>query len=329
MRILVTGGTGFVGRQVVEALQARGDQVRVLVRGDRDRLPADVEAIEGDVRDAVVVGRGVDGVDAVIHLAASIAVAGRRDTDMATINEVGPAVVAALCRAAGVRMVHVSSVHALQGLPTEPPVTEASGLALEGKRLAYDRSKARGQQAVLTEVAQGLDARIVNPVGVMGPGDTEPSPVGAMLLQMARGELPALVAAGFWWVDVRDVRDAVLAALDRGAPGARYLVSGEHRSIPDLARRVHACGGAAPPRIVTPIWLAALTAPGAVAYARWTGRRALYSPDSVAVLRCHQRLDDSQTRLALELSPRTIDQAVADALDSFRRAGMLDGIART
>lgn len=328
MRILVTGGTGFIGRHVVGALLARGDQVRVLARGASERLPADVEPIQGDVRDAAAVGRSVDGVDAVIHLAASIAVAGRRDTEMPTINGVGPAVVSALCRAARIPLVHVSSVHALQGAPHEPPVTEASALALEGKRLPYDRSKANGQQAVLAEVAQGLDARIVNPVGVMGPGDTEPSPVGAMLLQMARGELPSLVAAGFWWVDVRDVRDAVLAALDRGTSGACYLVSGEHRTFVSLARRVHACGGAPPPRLVAPLWLAALSAPAAVAYASALRRRALYSPDSVAVLRGHQRLDDSQTRRALGLSPRAIDQSVADALDGFRQAGLLDGVAR-
>jgi dihydroflavonol-4-reductase len=328
MRVLVTGGTGFIGRHVVGALMERGDQVRVLVRGPSERLPDDVEALAGDVRDAVAVGRGVDGVDAVIHLAASLAVAGRQDPEMPTINGVGPAVVAARCRAAGVPMVHVSSVHALQGAPSEPPVSEASALAVDGRRLPYDHSKAIGQRAVLAEVALGLDARILNPVGVMGPGDLEPSPVGAALLQMARGEVPGLVAAGFWWVDVRDVRDAVLAALDRGTPGGRYLISGEHRTLSDLAWQVHACGGARPPRLVTPLWLAELSAPAAVLYARLMRRRALYSPDSVAVLRGHQRLDDSLTRRTLGLSPRPIDQSVADALDSFRQAGMLDAVAR-
>lgn len=323
MRVLVTGATGFIGRPLVRALLERGDTVRAFVHATSDGLPDGVEAARGDVRDRAAVDAAVAGMDAVFHLAASLAVAGHDDPDMAAVNVGGTTHVAAACRAAGARLLHCSSVHALRGEDAEGPVTEKSALALDESRLPYDRSKAMAEAAVLAEVERGLDARIVNPVGVLGPDDLLPSPVGAMLLQLARGELPGLVDAGFWWVDVRDVVTGALRALDRPEPGVRYLLSSEYQGIPALAARVHEAGGARPPWLVSPLWVAGAAVPFATAWARLTGRRPLFSHDAIHTLRGHQRLDDSWTRATLGLSPRPVRESVTDTIASFRAAGRL------
>lgn len=322
MRVLVTGATGFCGRHLVRALLSRGDDVRALVRRDPSVLPAGVEAAPGDVRDEKAVKAAVDGVDAVVHLAASLPVAGHDDPEVDAVNVGGSTCVAAACRAAGARLLHVSSVHALRGGPRDGTVTERSALAVDGL-LAYDRSKALAEAAVLAEVERGLDARVINPVGVLGPDDARPSPVGTLLLQLARGELPGMVSGGFWWVDVRDVALAALRALERPERGARYLLSAEYLAIPAIARFVHEAGGARPPLLVAPLWLAGVTVPFAMGWARLTGRRPIYSHDAITTLHGHQQLDDGWTRAALGLAPRPVRESVSDAITSFRDAGLL------
>ncbi|MCD4685577.1 MAG: NAD-dependent epimerase/dehydratase family protein [Anaerolineae bacterium] len=99
----------------------------------------------------------------------------------------------------------------------------------------YDRSKALGEQLVQAAVAEGLDAIIVNPTGVIGSRDFGPSFFGTALLDLAQGTLPGLVGGGCDWVDVRDLVAGVLDAEQHAAPGAKYLLSGHWAALSALA----------------------------------------------------------------------------------------------
>ena len=220
MLYLVTGATGLVGNNVARLLLARGDRVRVLTRATSDPRPLadlDVEIAQGDVRDADSVERAVRGVDRVVHAAAYVHI-GWTQLDLSrAINVAGTANVAASARRAGARLVHVSSVDAMGLLPGGQPSDEETPVA-GGVLCPYVVTKREAEQAVLAEVAQGLDATIVNPAYMIGPWDWKPSS-GRMLLEVARnrGLVAPLGTNNFC-----DVRDVAQGILDRGRSRRRW-----------------------------------------------------------------------------------------------------------
>lgn len=323
MRVAVTGAAGHLGGALVRELLARGAEVRALVHRDRRAIEGlAVEIHEGDVTDADAVARFVAGCERVFHLAAVISLEPRDEPVMQAINVGGVRVVADACLAAGVRMIHTSSIHAFSALPRDGVVDETRGPA-EPNAPAYDRSKAAGEVVVRDAISRGLDAVIVNPTAIVGPYDFRPSPMGEVMLDLYHRRMPGLVAGGFDWVDVRDVVTGMLAAAERGERGANYLLSGEWHAVVDLADRIAALTGVRRPRFVSPMWLARFAAPFAVGWARLRKRRALFTPTSLVALRNHQRISSARARRELGYTTRPLDDTLHDAFAWFEANGML------
>jgi dihydroflavonol-4-reductase len=228
MRVLVTGATGLVGNNVVRRLADRGDRVRVLVRGGHDPRTfagLGVEEVAGDVTDADSIAAAADGMDAIVHSAGYVQIGRTQIERHRVINVGGTRNVVAAATAVGARLVHVSSCDALGVRSLEAPADEETldgGCAIA----PYAISKREAEAVVLEAVAGGLQASIVNPGFMLGPWDWKPSS-GRMLLEVARGN--GLFAPRGWFsvCDVRDVADGILAALDRGEAGRRYILAGE------------------------------------------------------------------------------------------------------
>lgn len=324
MQVAVTGAAGHLGGALVRALVADGANVRALVHRDRRALDGvAVEIHEGDVQDPDAFARLVAGCDRVFHLAAVISLAPRDAPVMQAINVDAVKIVVDACLAAGVRrVVHTSSIHAFSALPRDQVIDETRGPA-EPNAPAYDRSKAAGEVHVREGVARGLDAVIVNPTAVIGPYDFRPSPMGEVMLDLYHRRMPGLVAGGFDWVDVRDVVAGMLAAAERGARGASYLLSGTWHSVVDLADRIAALTGKRRPRFVSPMWLARGAAPFAAGWARLRGTRALFTPTSLVALRNHQRVSSARARNELGYTARPLDDTLRDTFAWFGAQGML------
>ncbi|MCO4761296.1 MAG: NAD-dependent epimerase/dehydratase family protein [Myxococcales bacterium] len=324
MLALVTGSTGHIGPYVVRALLAAGHQVRAGVHGDATILAGlDVERVALDVRKRATLDRAMAGVDVVFHLAAFISVEPDDEVTMQAVNVDGVRNTAEAALAAGVaRFVHVSSVHAYATWRLRSPLVESGARALGPEHPTYDRSKARGEPALRAVMAQGLHATIINPVGVVGPGDHRPSLMGGTMLQMYRKELPVLPKGGFCWVDVRDVADAAVAAMHLGAPGDNHLLSSGTLTPRDFHR--HACeaggGGAV-------LWLPnALLRPIPTVAQALGARRMLppgFTSDALYALATQLEVDSSHARLRLGFSPRPMSRSVADAFAWWREHGVL------
>jgi len=324
MTVLVTGASGHVGANLVRALLEAGRPVRALIHRDPRPLEGLVlERVAGDVRDAAAVDRAVAGAEAVFHLAARISIGGDDPAEVRSVNVDGARRVAEACLRHGVRrLVHFASIHALADAPRGGPVDEAR--PPPGPRApVYDRTKAEGMAAVEAAAARGLDAVCVLPTAVVGPGDHGPSRMGQVLLDLHHRRLPALVEGGFDWVDVRDVVAGALAAERRGAPGGRYLLSGHWLAVKDLARLVERATGAAPPRFVCPMGLARAAAPFALAFARLTGRRPLFTPEALHALRHHRDVRSARAAAELGWAPRPLEETVRDTLAWFGQRGLL------
>lgn len=291
---LITGASGFVGNNLVRHLLSIGRKVRVLVRHlDNESLRGlEIESFEGDVLHAASLHKAMAGVSTVFHLAGSISIDGQQDETMRRINVDGTANVVDACLESGVeRLIHFSSIHALSYHPKNQPVDETRSLAqAPPQHLAYDLSKAAGERAVLAGVQAGLSAVILNPVGIFGPNDFGPSPGGEFLLQLMQRKLPGLVQAGYYWVDVRDVARAAVAAEANARNGERYILPGHYGSFKQIADWVHEVSGARPPLLNVPVWMAKRAAPLVVWYSRRLGIRPLVTPEAIEIVGCHQSI---------------------------------------
>jgi dihydroflavonol-4-reductase len=320
----VTGATGHIGASLVRALLSSGARLRALVREDVRALEGlPVEPVRGDVLAPETLPPLVGGADTVFHLAGRISISGDPDGGVVRTNVEGARNVAAACRSAGVRrLVHVSSVHAYTGHPLDVAVDESRPLAdLEANPSPYDRSKAIGQREVLAAAGGGLDVVVLNPVAVIGPEDFKGSRTGRLLAALAAGRMPGLMEGGFSWVDARDVAAALVAAASRGRGGEAYLLPGHWRSVVDLAAAVHAAGGARPPRLVTPWWLARAAAPLVEAWSRLAGTEPLYTGESMDTVRKHRVVRGEKAARDLGWSPRPFEETVRDTLAWIRMHG--------
>jgi dihydroflavonol-4-reductase len=319
VRITVTGATGHVGANLVRALVARGDQVRVLVhrREDRSLAGLDVERVAGDVLEPSSLDDAFAGAEVVFHLAALISIQGDRDGRVPATNVSGARNAAeAALRARVTRFVHTSSVHAFD-LSRGGVIDETSPRA-EAKHLAaYDRSKAAGERGVREVVARGLDAVVVHPTGVIGPYDFEPSRMGRTLLGLRARSLPSLVAGGFDFVDVRDVVRALLAAAERGRTGESYLAPGKWIAVADLGHAAASLTNVPPPKLVVPIGLARVGVPFAAAWGWLTKQEPLYTSESLSTLAHTARISCAKAERELGYRARPMEETLRDAYAFF------------
>ncbi len=247
---LVTGATGLVGNNVVRQLVSRGQSVRVLVRGrgetvDRAFAGLPVERRFGDLDTDSSLAAAADGVAVVIHAAALVHCGWRHLDEMRAVNVEGTRRVARAARLAGARLIHVSSVDAIglrpDGLPADEE-TPPGGMP----ECPYVVTKREAEAAVLDEVGRGLDAVIVNPVFMVGPWDWKPSS-GRMLLEIGAGKGLFAPPGGNDFVDVRDVAAGIMAAIERGRTGCRYILGGHSLSYLEAWRVFARVTGRMPP----------------------------------------------------------------------------------
>jgi dihydroflavonol-4-reductase len=319
MQVVVTGASGHVGAALVRALLDRGDAVRALVRSDVRALEGlDVDLRRIDVRDAARVHEALAGAELVFHAAAKLSLESGPDPVTEAINVEGTRHVVEACRAHGVRrLVHFSSAHAAR--------RGGGALLEEGEGTAYEQSKAAAEREVLRALDAGLDAVIVRPTGVVGPHDHKPSYMGRVLLMIARGLLPATVAGGQSWVDVRDVASSAIAAAERGTRGAQYVLAGHWLPMHDLARAASRAAGVRGPIAAMPAGVAKAFAPLAERAMRAIGREPLFTAASIDALEKAPRPLDERAARELGHAPRALEDTLRDTYAFFRERGMLSG----
>lgn len=323
--VLVTGAAGHLGANLVRALLAQGRRVRALVHREARALEGlAVETVKGDLLDRDSLRAACAGATTVFHLAAVVSAGWQKASTVDAVNERGTVLVVEACQARGVRrLVHFSSVAALDARGVDL-LDESCPLLPAGQGDVYARSKAAAERAVLGAVERGLDAVILSPTAVLGPFDFAPSPMGEVLLGLARGKVPALVAGALCdFVDARDVAAAALEAERRGGRGQRYLASGTRLSLVDLAQRWSSATGRRAPRFAVPMALARMVAPFAAAQARLRRRRALFSSQSLAIVRTQPPVRRERAERELDYQPRGIDETLHDTWAWMREQGWL------
>ncbi len=329
---IVTGGAGFIGSHLVQQLVECGQQVRVVERPGTEvgHLPPSVEVVFADIRDRRTVAAAMEEGRWVYHLAGNPNLWVRDRKEFESVNHHGTVhVLESALEAGAERILHTSTESILTRSNARGNIDENVVISERDTVGPYCLSKLRAEGAAMKLARAGWPVVVANPTMPVGPGDRGLSPPTRLIRDFCRGKLPALMDCTLNMIDVRDVATGLVRVLERGRPGQRYLLGGENLTLAGfLGMLSDFCG------VPVPRWRVPYVAGLAVAYISefWSDHMSGHTPKAtvtgVRLARRIMHFDASRSQAELELSPRPIREAVADAVLWLRQSGQIAVPAR-
>jgi dihydroflavonol-4-reductase len=324
VKVFVTGGTGFIGGEVVRQLRERGDEVLCLVRspGKAGKLrELGCELASGDLGDEAAIRAGMRGCDAVIHAAAmyEVGIPAKQRPAMWDANVEGTRRVMEAAREERVpRIVYVSTV-GIFGNTHKKVVDETYKNPETDFTSYYEETKLEAHKVVQGMIDDGLPAIIVQPGGVYGPGDT--SQVADLLEQFFAGKLPLLPFPdlGICMTHVEDIAGGILLALDKGKLGETYVISGPATTMRGAIETVARVSGRKAPKRALPTVLMKAMVPIGPLVGKVMGqppnlRELISSADGVTFWASYEKAERE-----LGYSPRGRDEGLRQTLAADER----------
>lgn len=325
MRVFVTGGTGFIGGEVVRQLRARNDEVVCLARSLEKAKAVEAlgcEIVSGDLGDAAVIRAGMEGCDAAIHAAAiyEVGIPASRRPAMYEANVAGTErMLRAALETEVSKVVYVSTVGVFGN--TNHEVVDESYEHPGGEFTSYyEETKLEAHRIARRLIAEeGLPCTIVQPGGVYGPGDT--SSIAALLAQFLSGKMPLLPfpELGICLSHVEDVAAGILLALDKGRTGEAYVLSGPVTTVREAIEVVAGITGRRAPKHAIPTPLMRALTPFGPLVGRLMGqppnlRELIASADGVTFWASHEKASRE-----LGYAPRGLEEGLRQTLEAEGR----------
>ncbi len=326
MRVLVTGGTGFIGGWLVRALHKAGHDVVLLYRGTQaleELAPFVRYGVQGDVTQPDTLKEALTGADAVYHLAGVVGYDPRERGLMERVNVQGTQnVVDAALKANVQRFVHLSSVVAVGASFDKSVLNEGSPYNLSHLNMGYFETKRQAEEIVLRAVKEhGLPALCLNPATVYGSGDALKGS-RKMQVKVARGELSVYPPGGVNIVHIQDVIDCLLKALQYGQIGERYILAGENLLLKDVFERIAKIAGARPPRRKIP--KTAMLALGQLGdLMNRCGLKGPLTSENAWAACLYHWFDSSKAQETFGFQPRSADLALLESVNWMKEHGLL------
>ncbi len=328
MKVLITGGGGYLGVRLAERLVEQGHEVKSMLRSDPPHSYLDVPGItkvKGDIQDPAGLRELMNGMDAVFHCAGMISYDPGKDEQMYQTNVIGTRNVAEAVLASNVtRMIHVSSTAALGvNYDRNRKISEDEPFNARALGMAYFTSKYDAEQELQKLKADGLDFVIVNPASIIGPRDTRRyEQVYAGLIYKYNPRF--LPPGGNAFVDIEDVVDCLVAAWEKGISGERYTISGENLSFAELIIRVNKLIDRDPPSFKLPVAAMQIASLG-FRVLGLLGKKMHMTPELISkVGQWHLYVDTTKAERAFGIKPRKIDQALTDTITWLKAEGRID-----
>lgn len=327
LRAFVTGGTGFIGANLVRLLLQEGYQVRALVRGSsnlNNLHDLDVEVVTGDLNDPDL-WQQMHGCQVLFHVAAHYSLWQSDRQLLYNHNVLGTRHVLAAAKKAKIeRTVYTSSVAAIGVGEPGIIVNETHQSPVEKLVGNYKKSKFLAEQEAMQAVQSGQDIVIVNPSSPIGPLDIKPTPTGDIILRFLRRQMPFYLDTGLNFIDVRDVARGHILALEKGQKGDRYILANENLTLKQILDQLSQITGLKAPRNSIPPWI-----PLSVAWIDEQILAPLGKTPSVpldGVRMAHQPMyyDASKAIRELGLPQSPILTALKDAVNWFLVQGYVD-----
>ena len=320
MRAFVTGGTGFVGANLVRLLLQQGYDVTALVRNNSclDNLKSlEIDIVQGDLNDEDL-WQPMSDCQALFHVAAQYSLWQTESALLYRSNVLGTRNILHCAQKAGIeRTVYTSSVAAIGVKAGEVPANETHQSPVEKLVGDYKKSKYYAEQEAIRAINQGLDIVIVNPSTPIGALDLKPTPTGEIIVRFLARKMPFYVNTGLNLIDVKDVAWGHILALEKGKTGDRYILGNLNLTFAELLNKLAEITGLPAPKSTIPYWI-----PFTVAWLEeniWTkfGKQPSIALDGVKMSQQKMFYDSSKAVRELGLPQSNIDQALKEAVKWF------------
>jgi nucleoside-diphosphate-sugar epimerase len=321
----LSGASGFVGSHLLRELHGQGWNVHVLARptsslDEIDTIPATIHI--GDIVDAESIRAAMpDGIDAVFHVAASTNFWTRNNDTQTQINVDGThnMIEAAVAAGAG-RFIHTSSF-VTWGFQ-EAVLTEETSRVDTSDWINYVRTKHLAEKLVLDSVKQGrLDAVILNPANVLGPGDWHNW--SRLFRMIQRGSLPGAPPGGGSFCDVREVARAHVKAYHHAGSGEKYLLGGDYATMLEVISMAGDILGKRVPKKPMPAWMLKAWARVVTVMASITGKEPDLTPESAVMASQHIVCDSAKAQRQLGYQFTPVRTLIQDTVDWMHTKGLL------
>lgn len=317
---LVTGAMGHLGNTIIQQLTKRNCQIRGLaLAGDHSVSFSDpkVEIVRGNICEPESLQAFFDNPEnldlIVIHTAGIVSITSKYQQRVYDVNVTGTKNILDLCKKHHVKkLIHVSSVHAIPEKSNGQVISEVNHFNPDDVRGLYAKTKAEASQLVLDASAKGLDACIVHPSGIIGPGDWGHGHLTQMIIDYLDGRLVACVNGGYDFVDVRDVAAGTIDCADKGISGECYILSNRFCPVRDVLRTLHEITGKKEIKMILPTWLAKATAPLAERYYKMLKQPPLYTSYSLYTLSANANFTHQKASRQWGYAPRPLRETLAD-----------------
>jgi dihydroflavonol-4-reductase len=324
--VLVTGGNGFIGSNIAEALLEEGYHVRVLRRRESDTRALEgleVETVFGDIRDAESVMNAVKGCDTVFHTAAVISYWKPERPVMEAVNVGGTRnVVDACLRASVQKLIHTSSIAAI-GFPGHGQIAnESTAFNWQSFDIGYRNTKWAAEQEIARGVRYGLDAVMVNPSVVIGPRDIH-FHGGQLIRDIYHKRIFYYVRGGMSVVYVGDVVQGHILAAMKGRTGERYILSGSSLSHKEIITTIAEVVGGIKPLFRVPSPAVTALASLSELTARILKRKPWVTCELLAGSRFRYSFSTAKAETELGCSFAPFREAVQKTFDWYKEKGLL------
>lgn len=330
MRAFVTGSTGLLGGNLIQALLDQGHEVRGLVRSkekaQRVFPGAKIDFITGDMSNVAGFASNLAGCDVLFHTAAYFREYYQPGDHKATLEKINVQGTLDLLIAAekqGVRKaIHISSAGVIGRKPDGSPGDESSLPDDHSTSNLYFASKIDTELAIKRFLQERtLPVVMMLPAWMWGPGDWGPTAAGKLILDFLKQKLPGVVDGGSSIVDVRDVTKTILTAVDRGKSGERYIVGGRYFDFADIMATLARVTGVPAPTRHIPYGLSLAVGAASQTWARLTGSQALVTLAGVRTIHGKNNVDSAKAIRELGATFRPFDDTVRDEVAWFRAHG--------
>lgn len=325
---LITGATGFLGHEVARQLVRQQKKVIGLrLPGDKTYMLPGMEYIAGDVTKPYSLHEffsQAQGKEAVlIHCAGIVTIASEKESGekkIWSVNVDGTRNVVDFCEKYHIsKMIYVSSVHAIEEKPNGWPICETKRFSASRVKGIYGKSKAEATAYVLKAAERGLDARVVHPSGIIGPGDISGGYMTETIMSYLKGYFPCAVEGGYDFVDVRDVADGIIRCIERGKRGETYILSNEYITVRKMFDILSSLSGKRKAYGTVPLKMLRWVSPLCEKTEKALGMPLLITPYSIYTLGSNSNFSHGKADGELGYSARPIEKTLSDIVVAFQK----------
>lgn len=316
MKVAITGGNGHIGNAVIEELIRRDYGIKALVHSKSNFLESrNIETVKGSLHEEESLLELMKDCDYLIHCAAVISINGDQNQLVQKINIEGlENVLKAAKKSKLKRIVHLSSVHAYDHLPTDQLLNETRNFVSD-TAYSYDKSKRDGQLIARKYFEEGLPVIVVNPTAVFGPPNYARCKQNNAFISMSKRRIPFVFKGGYNWVDVRDIANSICNALSQGQLGESYILGGNYYTLKDLSRVVAKVSNKRIPCFEVPIALVKSFLPIISVYYKIRKQDPSVTRESIEILEFgNKHIESEKAKKDLGHNPRPIDETMKDLL---------------